>query len=210
VEVLSSSPNPWDQPFLTDYLHTEYGGDCERRLVVGQSGDEVGEDLYVYPDYEVQNQDSKDNLVPDSQTDAVLFYTLSTSAGWWTPTDSIAGTKFDCGTFKVVVFGFGLESIKADGEEFHGQNTSKPHLVIEKVLNWFKDTSYLPGDANGDQLVSAADVVYMISYLYRNGPAPDPLAAGDTNGDCSVTGGDVIYLLNYLFREGAPPQQGCA
>jgi C1A family cysteine protease len=210
VEVLANSSDPWDQSFLSDYLHTEYGGICERRLVAGQSGDEIGEGLYVYPNYEVQNQDSKDNLVPDSQADTALFYTKSNIAGWWTPTDSVAGTKFENDTFKVVVFGFGLESIKADGVEFHGQNTSKPHMVIEKVFDWFKDTSYLPGDANGDQVVSAADVVYMITYLYRNGPAPDPLATGDANGDCSVSGGDVIYLLNYLFRDGPPPEAGCA
>jgi C1A family cysteine protease len=210
VEVLSGSPDLWDQTFLADYLHTGYGGTCARRLVAGHPEDEIGDDLYIYPNYEVNNQDSQDNLVPNPEADTTLLYTIGTSAGWWTPTDSVAGIKFQNDVFKVAVLGFGLESIRADGGEFHGQNTGKPHFIVERVLGWFKATSYVPGDPNGDQMVDAADIVFLLGYLYRNGPAPDPLAAGDANGDCGVTAGDVVYLLNYLFRDGPPPEAGCA
>jgi C1A family cysteine protease len=210
VEILAASSDPWDQTFLTDYLHVGYGGTCGRRLVAGQPGDEIGQNLYIYPDYEIINQDSKDNLQPDSQADTVFAYTIATSEGWWTPTDSVAGTKFDNDLFKVVVFGFGLESIRADGGEFHEQYTAKPHLVMQKVLDWFETTSYLPGDGNGDGVVSAGDVVYLLAYLYRGGLAPQPLAAGDANGDCMVGAGDVVYLITYLYRSGPPPQPGCA
>jgi hypothetical protein len=210
VEVLSGSPDPWDQTFLLNYLHAGYGGTCGRRLVAGRAGDEVGDSLYIYPNYEVSNQSSKDNLVPDSQADTVLFYTLGTSAGWWTPTDSVAGIKFQNDVFKVAVLGFGLESVRADGGEFHGQNIGKPHSIVKRVLGWFKATSYVPGDPNGDQMVDAGDIVFLLGYLYRNGPTPDPLAAGDANGDCGVTAGDVVYLINYLFGDGPPPLPGCA
>ena len=210
VEILSASSDPWDQTFLTDYLHVGYGGTCGRRLVAGQAGDEIGDDLYIYPNYEVTNQDSKDNLVPDSEGETVLLYTLGTSEGWWTPTDSVAGIKFESDIFKVVVFGFGLESIRSDGGEFHQQYTAKRHVVTQKVLEWFKTTSYEPGDVNGDQVVNAGDIVSLLSYLYRNGTAPDPLAAGDANGDCMISAGDVVYLITYLYRKGPPPQPGCA
>jgi hypothetical protein len=81
---------------------------------------------------------------------------------------------------------------------------------MQKVLDWLKTPShYVPGDASGDQNVDAADVVYLISYLYRNGPAPDPPEAGDANGNCVIEAGDVVYLIGYLFRGGPPPQPGC-
>ena len=65
--------------------------------------------------------------------------------------------------------------------------------------------SFVRGDANGDGFVTLSDVVYLINYLYRNGPAPDPLEAGDANSDSQIDLGDVVYLLDYLFRGGPPP-----
>jgi hypothetical protein len=64
---------------------------------------------------------------------------------------------------------------------------------------------FLCGDANTDGEVSIADVVYLLNYLFRNGPAPDPLELGDENGDGAVSLEDAIYLLNYLFKGGPPP-----
>jgi hypothetical protein len=68
-------------------------------------------------------------------------------------------------------------------------------------------TEYIRGDANGDSLVDIADVVYLINYLFTDGPAPDPLWVGDANCDGVVDIADVVYLLNYLFLSGPPP--GC-
>ncbi len=73
-----------------------------------------------------------------------------------------------------------------------------------------QQSPYVAGDANGDELVALADVVYLINYLYKGGPPPDPLAAGDPNADCIIDIADVVYLLDYLYRGGPPPQPGCA
>jgi outer membrane protein assembly factor BamB len=67
--------------------------------------------------------------------------------------------------------------------------------------------SYQPGDANGDGVIDPADIVYLINYLFRNGPAPDPMDAGDANGDGKVSASDVVYLINYLFRSVSPKLQ---
>jgi hypothetical protein len=66
---------------------------------------------------------------------------------------------------------------------------------------------YITGDANGDGLINASDVVYLINYLFIGGPAPNPLGAGDINCDGLVNASDVVYLINYLFIGGPPP--GC-
>ncbi|HEX7401806.1 MAG TPA: dockerin type I domain-containing protein [candidate division Zixibacteria bacterium] len=61
------------------------------------------------------------------------------------------------------------------------------------------------GDANSDEVVDVGDVVYVINYLFKSGPAPDPIQAADTNCDGNVDVGDVVYLINYLFKGGLPP-----
>jgi len=66
---------------------------------------------------------------------------------------------------------------------------------------------FIHGDANMDETIELGDVVYLITYLYKNGPAPDPLAAGDVNCDGIVELGDVVYLISYLYKSGPPP--GC-
>ncbi|NIN01888.1 MAG: hypothetical protein GTO24_28445, partial [candidate division Zixibacteria bacterium] len=70
------------------------------------------------------------------------------------------------------------------------------------------DVVYAPfiyGDANGDSLITAADVVFLINYLFRGDSAPFPYQAGDADCDGMVETGDVVYLLNYLYREGPVP-----
>jgi bacillopeptidase F len=69
---------------------------------------------------------------------------------------------------------------------------------------------YVAGDANGNGACETADVVYLINYLFKNGPPPDPMAAGDPNADCLVNSSDVLYLINFLFKNGPVPQYGCA
>ncbi|MGB8658577.1 MAG: right-handed parallel beta-helix repeat-containing protein [Candidatus Zixiibacteriota bacterium] len=63
----------------------------------------------------------------------------------------------------------------------------------------------LVGDANGDGVINAGDVVYLINYLFRSGSAPHPLQAGDATCNGIVDSGDVVFLVNYLFKGGPPP-----
>jgi hypothetical protein len=64
---------------------------------------------------------------------------------------------------------------------------------------------FICGDANASGMVEAGDIVYLISYLFRNGPAPEPMAKGDANCSGAVEAGDVVYLITYLFRNGPLP-----
>lgn len=60
------------------------------------------------------------------------------------------------------------------------------------------------GDANYDGKLTVADIVYLISYLFKGGPSPFVSEAGDFNCDGQITVTDVILLLNYLFKGGPP------
>ncbi len=63
----------------------------------------------------------------------------------------------------------------------------------------------LCGDVNHSGAAEAGDIVFLISYLFRAGPAPCPLLLGDVNCDGDVGAGDVVYLISYLFRGGPDP-----
>lgn len=69
------------------------------------------------------------------------------------------------------------------------------------------DGSFLPGDANGNDVVNGVDVVYLVQYL-KGGPAPVPMLSGDANGSCSVNGLDVTYMVIYFKGWGLPPFAG--
>ena len=69
--------------------------------------------------------------------------------------------------------------------------------------------TYVYGDADGDDIITLGDLLFIISYLYKGGSPPDPLSAGDPNGDCVIDIGDVLTLTNYLYRMGSPLKRGC-
>jgi outer membrane protein assembly factor BamB len=78
--------------------------------------------------------------------------------------------------------------------------------TLSKGVISVAQVSYIHGDANGDGVINLGDVVYLISYLYKNGPPPVPiLDAGDVNCDEKVDLGDLVYLISYLYRSGPVP-----
>lgn len=65
--------------------------------------------------------------------------------------------------------------------------------------------SFLHGDADGNAVIDIVDVVYLVNYLFKGGPAPIPINAGDANCNGEATISDAVYLINYLFKSGPPP-----
>jgi hypothetical protein len=61
------------------------------------------------------------------------------------------------------------------------------------------------GDVNGDCAINIFDIVYLINYLYLEGPPPDPLESADVNNDGAVNIFDATYLISYLYLDGPPP-----
>ncbi len=75
------------------------------------------------------------------------------------------------------------------------------------VWSFTTKPEWIYGDCNRDEKITVSDVVFLINYLFKGGPTPDPLLAGDANCDEQVTVSDVVYLINYLFKSG--PQPAC-
>jgi hypothetical protein len=71
------------------------------------------------------------------------------------------------------------------------------------LLNRFVFTA---GDVNRNGEITAADIIYLVNYVFKAGPDPLPVwRSGDTNCDGSVTGADIIVLVNFIFKGGPTP-----
>jgi len=65
--------------------------------------------------------------------------------------------------------------------------------------------AYLAGDADANKILNILDITYLINFLYKGGPTPDPYEAGDANGSGVVNILDVTHLINFLYKGGPPP-----
>jgi len=74
---------------------------------------------------------------------------------------------------------------------------------------WDVEQDFLCGDANGDGQIGVGDIVYLINYVFRDGPAPNPYCSGDANGDADANAADAVFLVSYVFRDGNPPVEPC-
>ena len=80
----------------------------------------------------------------------------------------------------------------------------------------FTIKSFLRGDVNNDRSkmsetpdtgINIGDVIFILNYLFSNGPPPKCLKSADVNDDGRINIADAIYLLKYLFGGGDPPAE---
>lgn len=68
----------------------------------------------------------------------------------------------------------------------------------------------LTGDCNADSVITAADIIYLVNYVFRSGPEPIPcVALGDVNCSGSITAADMVSMAAYIFRGGDRPCYSC-
>ena len=59
-------------------------------------------------------------------------------------------------------------------------------------------------------LISSADIIYLVTYVLKSGPLPQPCEAnGDLNCDGAVTAADIIRELLFVVKGGFPPCNTC-
>ena len=107
---------------LTNYLHTDFVSNTNASILLGVNGDPIGNGLNLYIVGGVpNNQYSQEIITPLSGGDSSFNY-LNGGAGV---------TRYDGGSYRTVLFGFGFEAINSTGT-FASRKT-----VLGKVLNWF-------------------------------------------------------------------------
>ena len=61
------------------------------------------------------------------------------------------------------------------------------------------------GDLTGDGYINILDIVFLLNYKYKGGPAPYPFNASDVNSDGRINILDIVYLLNLKYKDGPDP-----
>jgi parallel beta-helix repeat protein len=70
------------------------------------------------------------------------------------------------------------------------------------------EPDYQCGDVNNNGAITSADIIYLVNYVFKGGPAPNPLWTADVNNNGAITSADIIYLVNYVFKGGPAPVCG--
>ena len=61
------------------------------------------------------------------------------------------------------------------------------------------------GDVNGDAHIDIVDMVYLVQYMFNEGPPPVVYEAGNINGIGIIDIADLVYMVDYFFNGGPPP-----
>ncbi|MEE2889770.1 MAG: dockerin type I repeat-containing protein [Planctomycetota bacterium] len=64
---------------------------------------------------------------------------------------------------------------------------------------------FIRGDVNNDGIVDVGDPIYLLNYLFINGPALPCPDASDADNDGLVNITDTVYLVFYVFGIGVAP-----
>ena len=102
-------------------------------------------------------------------------------------------------------------SQRKSGEELHSLGAGLSYDIGVYVTHVFGlCLIQLDGDVNISGRVTSADIIYLVGFVFKGGPPPNPCRAnGDVNCSGSVTSADIIYLVGYVFKGGAAPCDIC-
>jgi hypothetical protein len=81
---------------------------------------------------------------------------------------------------------------------------SAPVVMVADTQN-VSTVPFLCGDANATGEVDIDDAVYLLGYIFSDGPAPMPVESADPDCSGAVDIDDVIYLIAYIFSGGNAP-----
>jgi exodeoxyribonuclease III len=74
-----------------------------------------------------------------------------------------------------------------------------------KYINEVEGSVIFCGDVNTDLVVNVSDVVYLIAFVFGDGPPPVPEASGDVDCNGSTNVSDVVFLIEFVFGDGPNP-----
>lgn len=79
-----------------------------------------------------------------------------------------------------------------------GVVTSQNYVINQGF--WNKHLVCRLGDANGNGSATISDAVYIINYVFANGPEPTSDCGGDPDGNGYTNVSDAIWLIRMIFR----------
>jgi hypothetical protein len=86
------------------------------------------------------------------------------------------------------------------------------YATVTKPNGFTINPPFVCGNADGDSgtlPVDIGDIVYLIDFVFREGPSPVPYEAGDVDCDNFVDIDDIVYLIQFIFAGGFEPCHDC-
>jgi hypothetical protein len=98
------------------------------------------------------------------------------------------------------------------------ERTTALSLTIDKARAWISEHAeflgllsapttdssccVMMGDVDGSGVMNVLDVTYLVTYLYKSGPAPDCPAEADVDCSCDLNILDVSCIIRSLYQSG--------
>jgi PKD repeat protein len=113
----------------------------------------------------------------------------------------------------VPIYGQDAE-IQVDGystrtPKFSSDSREYQPLVANALVTYYSCCIGMRGNINNDaeQAIDITDLIYLVQYMFQNGPEPlcmkEANVNGDMMGEIDIT--DLIHLVQYMFQEGPEP-----
>jgi len=83
--------------------------------------------------------------------------------------------------------------------------SNDPRAFIRTIPVSLEVVGLRPGDLNGDFQIDSRDLIYLVNFIFREGPEPAP-GTGDPNCDSSITVADLMLLVVHVFLGGPEPR----
>jgi len=193
--------------YLVSFIAYDTGGLTDTAIVeinVIDGGNQAPQIITVLPEttdvfIDVLHQDVLDAVDPD--LDSIVFTAITGSPNMAFSYTGAPGSAQG-------LFGFVPAFSEADAVyEVQFIATDYPGGLTDVLVRYYHVLPMMRGDVDSDNSYSMNDIVYLINYFFRGGPAPDPLDTGDVDRNGAVNVADIAYLVNYLYNNGpAPPQ----
>jgi hypothetical protein len=178
------------------YLPPDVGGSVGCSIYDTRGGTESSSELRLSPTVGITYQGlvrDVDRIVavyPKADTTAreVIGADLNPSDGWGFFWDASSKPE---GDYIIAAVGIDIASHVGEGMAWFTRSCAEPYLI---------------GDADYTGYIDIDDVVYLLQYIFADGPAPQPVVeVGDTDSSGAIDIDDVIYLILYIFADGPPP-----
>ena len=86
------------------------------------------------------------------------------------------------------------------------QDSAGHSSLYQSVPFSFIYALFVCGDISGDdEGPNIVDLTYIVDFIFRGGPTPDPLISGDVNCDANANVLDLTYMVDFIFRGGPSP-----
>jgi len=142
-----------------------------------------------------------------SAPDTIQWHVVDLDGAGWTTSASVAELSFvpaDTGTLSFDTTNLLLPD--AVGAQALDQSDSALPVTWQPRTFTVVPCPVMMGDVNADGLINSADIVYLVSTVFRGGPMPIPRAeAGDVACKGRLDAAGIIYLVRYVFKGGEPP-----